>query len=85
MSQVCDEIFIDVHKFLRMKVPLVLCYEEEGLVGMALLLLIRKYIQCSKLSVIMADVLSGRTSKATSCLFPLQDQAIQTAFFEESL
>ena len=30
--------------------------------GMALLLLIRKYIQCSNLYMIMADVLSGRTS-----------------------
>ena len=40
-------------------VPLVLCYEEEGLLGMALPLLIRKYIQCSKLSMTVADVLSG--------------------------
>ena len=35
---------------------------RKGLVGVALSLLIRKYIQCSKLSMIMADVLSGRTS-----------------------
>ena len=40
-------------------VPLVLYYEEEGLVGVALLLLIRKYIKCSKLSMTMAGVLSA--------------------------
>ena len=32
-------------------VPLVLCYEKESLVGMALPMQIRKYIQCSKLSI----------------------------------
>ena len=67
----CTEYLHDFYVFAFLKRnKLFLCYEEEGLVGVAPPLLIRKYIQCSKLSMIMADVLAVRTSKATSYLFP---------------
>ena len=53
--------------------------------GVALPLLIRKYIQCSKLSMIMADVLSWRTSKALAISSPNKIRQDQTAFSEENL
>ena len=66
-------------------VPLVLCYEEDKLVGVALPLQIRKYIQCSKLSLIKAGVLSRQLAiSSPNKIRPFKQRFLRAVFLRKT-
>ena len=73
--------------FVKTKVfvPLVLCYEEEGLVGVALPLLIRKYIYVQSYLLLWLTCYLGEPARQLTISSPNKSRPIKQRFLRKTL